>query len=143
MAEPSRAQDFALRSGLGVALARAPLRGRLEVAGAAVPAELWLSTRGLWLVAARSSTDGVAFDLLEPGALSYESGRTSDRLVVRGKTFSTRPGKAGKVREAIALGRLAAGTERSWKGQPFPLRGSRLVRGLDPAALALMARTLE
>jgi hypothetical protein len=125
-----------------VALARAPLRGRLEVAGASVPAELWLSTRGLWLVAARSSTDGVALDLLEPGALSYQSGRTSDRLIVRGKAFSTRPGKAKKVRDAIALGRLGAGTERSWKGQPFPIRGSRLVRGLDQAALALMARLL-
>jgi hypothetical protein len=142
MAEPSRAQDFALRSGLGVALARAPLRGRLEVAGAAVPAELWLSTRGLWLVAARSSTNGVAFDLLEPGALRYESGRTSDRLVVGGSTFATQPGKAKKVREAIALGRLASGTEQAWKGHPFPSRGSRLVRGLDRTALALVARTL-
>jgi hypothetical protein len=142
LGEPSRAQDFALRSGLGVALARASLRGRVEVDGAEVPAELWLSSRGLWLVAARSSTDGVALDLLEPGALTYESGRTSDRLVVRGSTFSTRPGNAKKVREAIALGRLGAGAERAFRGHVFPSRGSRLVRGLDRAALTLLARVL-
>lgn len=143
MAEPDRAQEFALRSGLGVALARVPLRGRLEVAGGEVGAELWLSPRGLWLIGARSSTDGVAVDLLAPGALRYEPGRTKDRLIVGARLFSTRPGRASQAREVIARGRLAMGAEQAWKGQSFPSQGSRLVRGLDRTVLSLLSRTLE
>lgn len=68
---------------LGRVEERVALRGKLAVgAGARAPASLVRTTRGLYLVAARSASEGVTIDLLERPDFRYETGAFGDRIVV-------------------------------------------------------------
>jgi hypothetical protein len=135
-----RTADFAASAGLGAPLYRVRLRGRLPVESIPTPVELYLTSRGLWLVAARDG-QGASIDLLQDGRLRYVPGRTSDQLIVDERSFGTPPGRSRAVRETIALGRLRDGGSAT-SSHAFPAKGSYLVRELDARATALLMREL-
>src|SRR5512139_1048313 len=68
---------------LGRVEERVQLRGKLAIgAGARHGASLVRTTQGLFLVAAKSASEGVAIDLLGRPDFRYETGAFGDRIVV-------------------------------------------------------------
>lgn len=142
MTARSRAADFAASTGLGAPLRRLPLRGRILIGAQPTRVELCLTSRGLWLVAARGGARSTSIDLLQQRSLRYVPGRTSDELIVDEHTFRTPPGRSAAVRETIALGRLRA-SGGAGRSHSFPTKTTYLVRDLDARATALLERELE
>ena len=70
---------------LGRVEERVAVRGKLEIgSGARQPASLVRTTRGLFLVAARSAAEGVAIDLMQRPDFRYDMGALGARIGVGG-----------------------------------------------------------
>ncbi|MBI3203959.1 MAG: hypothetical protein HYZ29_20630 [Myxococcales bacterium] len=89
------------------------VRGKLDIgSGARQPASLVRTTRGLFLVAARSAAEGVAIDLGRRSDFRYEMGTLGDRLSV-GEIHVVVPTTSRReARQCVALGRLGGGAMR-------------------------------
>jgi hypothetical protein len=83
------------------------MRGKLAVGEKArAAAELCLTPRGAFLVAALDRHHGVAIDLLERPDLRYESHALGDRLLLGELALTRAPGKGESARALIGIGRL-------------------------------------
>src|SRR5687768_13439645 len=86
---------------------RVAVGGKLEVGEKTrARAELCLTPRGPFLVAAVDRNRGVLIDLVERPDLRYESGAFGDRLRLGELHLSLAPGRGDEARELIGIGRL-------------------------------------
>ncbi len=101
---------YADASGLGQPERRIALKGQLELPdGSKADAELWRTTRGLVLLAAKSASEGRSVALLEGDALHYVPGRFSDSVEVDGAALGVPTGRGAEVQKLIARERLCRG----------------------------------
>jgi hypothetical protein len=125
---------------------RVGVRGKLAVGEKArARAELCLTPRGAFLVAALDRHHGVAIDLLERPDLRYESHALGDRLMLGELALTIAPGKGESARELIGIGRLRkqrAHPEREFSAlyhveEPTPLERAFLTAHLLPDEVLL------
>jgi hypothetical protein len=94
---------------LGRVEERVALRGKLSIgSGSRRPASLVRTTRGLYLVAAKSADEGVAIELRERPDVRYELGAFGDHLTVGGVEVAVPATSRREARRLLALGRLGA-----------------------------------
>ena len=123
---------------LGRVEERVAVRGKLEIgSGARQPASLVRTTRGLFLVAARSAAEGVAIDLMQRPDFRYDMGALGDRIGVGDVSVVVPATSRREARQCVALGRLGGG------GAPRLREVGRHVCPLGPVTRAFLHAFLE
>ncbi len=103
-------QAYADANGLGQPERRIALKGQLALAdGSTADAELWRTSRGLVILAAKSESEGRSIALVDGDGLHYLPGRFSDSVEVDGTTLGVPTGKGAEVQKLIARERLCHG----------------------------------
>ncbi|MCL4755330.1 MAG: hypothetical protein KJ015_34580 [Myxococcales bacterium] len=117
---------------------RVALRGKLALgAGARGAASLVRTTKGLYLVAAKSASEGVAIDLLGRSDFRYEPGSFGDRIVVGDAEVVVPTTARRDARRALALARLSGGSQERLQEL------GRHVAALSPVVRAFLGGFIE
>jgi hypothetical protein len=115
------------------------LRDRIAIApGIRARAHVIHTTRGLYLVAARTPSQGIAIDLMERG-MSLERATFGDRLLVGELTLAIPRGKRRAIEQAVGLARVA----RSVTGRADRIQPSRHVKTLSLLERSFLDAFLE
>ncbi|MCB9742684.1 MAG: hypothetical protein H6740_08795 [Alphaproteobacteria bacterium] len=133
----SELQQYAHSAGLGDIEISLRLDGPMP--GGEAPAQLVLTERGCWLIAATSAEQGQHVDIARNPSLRYTSRVLGDRVKVDGHTYGVPLGRATEARQMLAIGRLRA---RSAK-QDVPTPTGRYIDPATHVQLAWLKATLN
>ena len=119
---------------------RVTLRGKLSIApGSRVAASLVRTSRGLYVVGAKSRDSGLVIDLIARDDFRYERGTLGDRLLIGEAELGVASGHRREARLAVGVARL----QHAAAGRAHEVRPSRHIAALGPLERAFLDGFLE